>query len=76
MGYENLSLTQVQMEDGFLRVLREVMEHPACLIQRKSKRERKQSLLEIRLTKEIQNLLMSPCCDTKRLKELASELSY
>lgn len=70
-GCENLSLTQVQLEDGFLRVLQEVMEHPACLIQRKTKRERKQSLLEIRLTKEIQNLLMSPCCDAKRLKELA-----
>ena len=27
--------------------------------------------MEIRLTKEIQNLLMSPCCDAKRLKELA-----
>lgn len=73
MGCENLSLTQVQLEDGFLRVLKEVMEHPSCLIQRKSIRERKQSLLEIRLTKEIQNLLMSPCCDAKRLKELAYE---
>lgn len=71
MGCENLSLTQVQLEDGFLRVLQEVMEHPSCLIQRKSIRKRKQSLLEIRLTKEIQNLLMSPCCDVKRLKELA-----
>ena len=71
MGCENLSLTQVQMEDGFLRVLREVMEHPSCLIQRKSIRESNQSLLEIRLTKEIQNLLMSPYCDAKRLKELA-----
>lgn len=70
---ENLSLTQVQLEDGFLRVLQEVMEHPACLIQRKTKRERKHSLWEIRLTKEIQNLLMSPCCDTKRLKELVYE---
>ena len=70
-GCENLSLTQVQLEDGFLRVLQEVMEHPSCLIQRKSIRKRKQSLLEIRLTKEIQNLLMSPCCDVKRLKELA-----
>ena len=71
MGCDNLSLIQVQLEEGFLRVLREVMEHPSCLNQRKSKRERKQSLLEIRLTKEIQNLLMSPCCDAKRLKELA-----
>ena len=71
MGCENLSLTQVQLEEGFLRALREVMEHPSCLIQRKSIRESNQSLLEIRLTKEIQNLLMSPCCDTKRLKELA-----
>ena len=71
MGCENLSLTQVQMEDGFLRVLQEVMEHPACLIQRKSKEERKTSILEMKLTKEIQKLLMSPCCDTKRLKELA-----
>lgn len=73
MGCENLSLTQVQMEDGFLRVLREVMERPSCLIQRKSIRESNQSLLEIRLTKEIQNLLMSPCCDAKRLKELVYE---
>ena len=73
MGCDNLSLTQVQLEDGFLRVLKEVMEHPSCLIQRKSIRERKQSLLEIRLTKEIQNLLMSPCCDAKRLKELVYE---
>lgn len=73
MGYENLSLTQVQLEEGFLRVLQEVMEHPSCLIQRKSIRERKQSLLEIRLTKEIQNLSMSPCCDAKRLKELVYE---
>ena len=73
MGYENLSLTQVQLEEGFLRVLQEVMEHPSYLIQRKSIRERKQSLLEIRLTKEIQNLLMSPCRDAKRLKELVYE---
>ena len=29
--------------------------------------------MEIRLTKKIQNLFMSPCCDTKRLKELAYE---
>lgn len=68
MGCDNLSLTQVQMEEGFLRVLQDVMEHPSCLIQRKSKRERKHSLLEIRLTKKIQKLLMSPCCDTKKIK--------
>lgn len=73
MGCENLSLTQVQLEDGFLRVLQEVMERTACLIQRKSKRERKISPLEMKLTKEIQSLLASPYCDTKRLKELAYE---
>lgn len=72
-GCDNLSLTQTQLDEGFLRVIQEVMERPACLKQRKSKRERTESFLETKLTKEIQSLLASPFCDTKRLKDLAYE---